>query len=167
MGNPGLLATLVDRMRLAVFLFSDTRLTYANPAATALANRLRADYRIELGVLIADHLRAASDRELNAGTVTLVAETRGEPFHLHLIPLNERDVAVTVRDTGTDLDVFRKRYHLSGREAQVASLVLSGYRNRDIADALAISEGTAKKHLTRVFDKVGVDSRAQLAARLP
>jgi DNA-binding NarL/FixJ family response regulator len=45
-------------------------------------------------------------------------------------------------------------------------LVLRGYGNRDIATALDIAPTTAKKHLSRIFNKVGVDSRAQLISRL-
>jgi DNA-binding NarL/FixJ family response regulator len=52
---------------------------------------------------------------------------------------------------------------LSERERQVAWCVAAGSSNRDIAHALAISEKTVEKHLTRVFAKIGVRSRAQLA----
>jgi len=40
------------------------------------------------------------------------------------------------------------------------------YRNRDIAMTLGTSPATIKKHLTHVFDKVGVDTRTQLVARI-
>ena len=73
--------------------------------------------------------------------------------------------AVTIRELGTDLNAFRRRYGLSAREAQVAELVLQGFRNRDIAAALGITS-TAKKHLSRIFEKVGVESGVQLANRL-
>jgi DNA-binding NarL/FixJ family response regulator len=45
-------------------------------------------------------------------------------------------------------------------------LVLLGYRNRDIAGTLGTSPTTIKKHLTHIFDKVGVDNRTQLMARI-
>jgi DNA-binding NarL/FixJ family response regulator len=41
-----------------------------------------------------------------------------------------------------------------------------GYRNRDIATTLGSAATTIKKHLTHVFDKVGVDTRSQLIARM-
>jgi len=50
---------------------------------------------------------------------------------------------------------------LSAREAEVASLVLHAIATATYADALSISEATTKKHLTHVFDKVCVESRAQ------
>jgi len=100
--------------------------------------------------------------------VTLLTATHGEPFYVHLIPVARRrhTVAVTVRWLGTEIEAFRVRHGLSRREAQVAELVLHGYRNADIAGTLGISAGTTKKHLTRIFDKVGIDSRSQLIARL-
>jgi DNA-binding NarL/FixJ family response regulator len=64
------------------------------------------------------------------------------------------------------MGAFRTRYRLSKREAEVVELLLLGYRNRDIATALGTSPATIKKHLTHVFDKVGVDTRTQLVARI-
>jgi DNA-binding CsgD family transcriptional regulator len=52
---------------------------------------------------------------------------------------------------------------LTVREAEVARLVAGGAPNADIAEALTISESTVKSHLTRVYAKLGVRSRTQLA----
>jgi DNA-binding NarL/FixJ family response regulator len=54
---------------------------------------------------------------------------------------------------------------LTARERQVAGLVAAGLTNRQIGDALVIAEKTAANHVQRVLDKLGVHSRAQLAAR--
>ena len=53
--------------------------------------------------------------------------------------------------------------HLTRRERDVARLVATGQRNRAIAGALGISEGTVKMHLHNVFAKLGLESRTQLA----
>jgi DNA-binding NarL/FixJ family response regulator len=53
---------------------------------------------------------------------------------------------------------------LSEREAEVAELAAQDLRNRDIALALGLSESTVKMHLRNVFTKLGVGSRAELAA---
>ena len=50
---------------------------------------------------------------------------------------------------------------LSPRERQVLSLLTDGLSNAEIADRLGISEKTARNHITRVFDKLGVWTRAQ------
>ncbi len=39
-------------------------------------------------------------------------------------------------------------------------LVAAGNRNREIADSLVISEKTVARHLTNIFAKLGVSSRA-------
>ena len=52
---------------------------------------------------------------------------------------------------------------LTEREHEVLAQVARGLSNNDIADALCISEGTVRKHLTSVFDKLDVSSRTQAA----
>jgi ATP/maltotriose-dependent transcriptional regulator MalT len=52
---------------------------------------------------------------------------------------------------------------LSAREREVAMLVATGKRNRDVAAALFLSEKTVESHLARIYDKLGVHSRAALA----
>jgi ATP/maltotriose-dependent transcriptional regulator MalT len=52
---------------------------------------------------------------------------------------------------------------LSPRENEVAALVASGKRNRDVAAALFLSEKTVESHLARIYEKLGVHSRAALA----
>ncbi|MFH8252973.1 LuxR C-terminal-related transcriptional regulator [Microbacterium sp. B2969] len=53
---------------------------------------------------------------------------------------------------------------LSPREQEVLSLLATGLRNRDIADRLAISENTAKFHVSNLLRKSGSRSRAALIA---
>jgi DNA-binding CsgD family transcriptional regulator len=55
---------------------------------------------------------------------------------------------------------------LTPREADVAALVGRGATNGEIARTLHVTEATVKTHLTRIFAKVGVRSRTQLALSL-
>lgn len=157
----------MDALSVAVFVFRRQQLIYTNEAATQLRERLRAKYRLELTVLLSDHIRNL-DRLESASTMSLLTGQRGEPFYLHVIPLDHAggDIAVSVRELGTSMGAFKTRYRLSKREADVVELVLLGYRNRDIATTLGTSPTTIKKHLTHIFDKVGVDTRTQLIARI-
>ncbi len=159
---------IVDSLAMAILVFRNHQLIYSNRAAERLRERMRTNYRSELTVLLRDHLGSLPDKRDGSSTVTLLTGGRGEPFHVHVIPIDARgiDVAISVRELGTALGPFRDRYGLSRREAEVAELVLLGYRNRDIALTLRIAPATIKKHLTHVFDKVGVDTRTQLVARL-
>lgn len=52
---------------------------------------------------------------------------------------------------------------LTARERDIVSLVTQGYRNKEIAEKLSISEQTVKNHLHNVFDKLGVSDRLELA----
>ena len=54
---------------------------------------------------------------------------------------------------------------LSDREVEVVRLVQEGLKNRDIAERLRITEGTVKVYLHRIFDKVGVKTRTELAIK--
>jgi DNA-binding CsgD family transcriptional regulator len=53
---------------------------------------------------------------------------------------------------------------LSARELEVLRQVAAGKSNREIADALVISEHTVRRHLQNLFAKVGVSSRAAATA---
>ncbi len=52
---------------------------------------------------------------------------------------------------------------LSRREREIVNLVTQGYRNRELAEKLTISEQTVKNHLHNIFDKLGVSDRLELA----
>ena len=51
---------------------------------------------------------------------------------------------------------------LSGREQEIVRLVRKGYSNQEIAGQLLISEATVKKHLSNIFEKLGISRRTQL-----
>ena len=53
-------------------------------------------------------------------------------------------------------------YGLSPREEEVVGLVVRGFSNRQISNALTISEHTVRRHLANIFEKVGVRSRKNL-----
>jgi DNA-binding NarL/FixJ family response regulator len=56
-----------------------------------------------------------------------------------------------------------RRCHLSRREGQLLSLVVQGLRNKEIAHYLNITEGTVKVYFSRLFQKLGVSDRYELA----
>ncbi len=63
---------------------------------------------------------------------------------------------------GTDRVAARR--DLSAREREVAGLVARGYSNRQIAEELVLSVRTVTTHVSHIFAKLGVSSRAAIAA---
>jgi DNA-binding NarL/FixJ family response regulator len=63
----------------------------------------------------------------------------------------------------TDSFLCARRVALTQREGQLVSLLSQGLKNKEIASTLLISEGTVKVYLSRLFQKVGVKDRFELA----
>jgi DNA-binding NarL/FixJ family response regulator len=66
------------------------------------------------------------------------------------------------RLTGREPEVAGPR--LTGRELEVAGLVATGLTNHAIARRLSIAPRTAEAHVENIRRKLGVRSRAQIAA---
>jgi DNA-binding NarL/FixJ family response regulator len=76
--------------------------------------------------------------------------------------LDRLTAAAPARGGGADNDALDKR--LSSRERDVFRHAAAGLGNRELAQRLAISEATVKVHLTRIFQKLGLRGRGELAA---
>ena len=55
---------------------------------------------------------------------------------------------------------------LTCTERRIAALVTQGQTNREVAAAMFVTENTVQTHLRHIFQKLGVRSRTELAARL-
>ena len=53
---------------------------------------------------------------------------------------------------------------MSGREREVAALTADGLTNGEIGERLGISAGTVGRHLANIYKRLGIHSRAALAA---
>jgi DNA-binding NarL/FixJ family response regulator len=106
---------------------------------------------------------AASGREMRPVTVTrgarqLVATLQGRTVDDDwLLVLREVNDAATVEAT-------MHAFGLTLRESEVLYWVAKGKTNRDIGDILGSSPATVKKHLERVYEKLGVETRTAAAA---
>ena len=63
----------------------------------------------------------------------------------------------------TDSIMTARSYSLTRREGQLVALLAQGLKNKEIATALNISEGTVKVYMSRLFQKLGVKDRFELA----
>src|SRR5687767_15852359 len=88
----------------------------------------------------------------------------GGPRRLYRVDTRER--------LSTEGDVRRpvarrapRRVHdpLTRREREVVDLLARGTTNREIAEALVISERTVENHVSNVLGKLGLETRAQVA----
>jgi DNA-binding NarL/FixJ family response regulator len=94
-------------------------------------------------------LKNASPEQVAAAVRTAA---RGQA---HIDPQIAMTVAMFARGTSQP--------KLSERELEVVTLVAQGLSNQEIADALFISERTARTHVSHVISKLGLNSRIQVA----
>lgn len=73
-------------------------------------------------------------------------------------PLLQRALDLSL--AGDEADPLSK---LAPRELQIAAQVGRGLRNREIADALSMAEGTVKVYLHTIYQKLGIKNRTELA----
>jgi DNA-binding NarL/FixJ family response regulator len=66
-------------------------------------------------------------------------------------------------NTGARLGLREQGGALSTREREIVVLVAQGFKNKEMAERMFISEQTVKNHLHNIFDKLGVSDRLELA----
>jgi DNA-binding NarL/FixJ family response regulator len=97
---------------------------------------------------------------------SLAAGARG--FLLKSIPPSQlisaiRDVHAGKKcvppDVASRLAEFLSEDMLTARELEILRLIAAGNRNRDVADALSISEDTVKVHVKHIMDKLAANDR--------
>lgn len=68
-----------------------------------------------------------------------------------------------IKNVILQINQVEKKIHLTKKEKEILNLICDGYRNKEIAQKLDISEYTVKSHCNRIFKKFGVSDRLQLA----
>src|SRR6201986_792435 len=58
------------------------------------------------------------------------------------------------------------KFNLTARQIKVVEQILRGQKDKQIADALHLSEATVRRHVSRVFARLGVNDRVQLILTL-
>jgi DNA-binding CsgD family transcriptional regulator len=106
------------------------------------------------GRLLAERIAGAQFVELDSNNHILQAdEPAWRRFQDAVLEFTGRKSA-----SGADAAAFQ---HLSRRERETLTLLIDGLSNADIAERIGISEKTVRNHLSHLFDKLGVWSRAQ------
>ncbi len=118
-----------------------------------------------------DAIKVSRLEELFPGEVYFYKKIEGSgskwTFKFDVCDSPEPLVAVFITEEAisnkVDLLKVRRHFKLTRRETDVLRRVLSGFKNTDIADDLAISEQTVKDHLSNIYMKLGVENRFALA----
>jgi two-component system nitrate/nitrite response regulator NarL len=107
----------------------------------------------------ATELLIKSIRKVHAGEIWLDSHTTAAVIRQFVAndepPMPSAPPAASVRE--------RERSPLSQREREIVALVAQGFKNKEMAEKMFISEQTVKNHLHNIFDKLGVSDRLELA----
>jgi DNA-binding CsgD family transcriptional regulator len=95
----------------------------------------------------------------------MLETARTEFERLGAAPWEEQATSALARSGKVLRKEAARRDELTPAELEVASLVAEGKMNKEIAAALWISEKTVEAHLSRIFRKLGIRNRAELAGR--
>jgi CheY-like chemotaxis protein/DNA-binding CsgD family transcriptional regulator len=125
----------------------------------------------EVAAWLLDSVRLVEQRAANATEPPKLSIERGPKrltFRLHQ-QIGDSDaggdwliVMREVSDTAV-IEAMSLAFKLTAREAEVLYWVVKGKTNKDIGDILGSSPMTVKKHLERVFVKLGVETRTAAA----
>jgi DNA-binding NarL/FixJ family response regulator len=105
----------------------------------------------------ATELLIKSIRKVHAGEIWLDSHTTAAVIRQFVA--NDEAPSAPVSPTTRE----RERSPLSQREREIVALVAQGFKNKEMAEKMFISEQTVKNHLHNIFDKLGVSDRLELA----
>ena len=105
-----------------------------------------------------------------SGALAVICDSAGDrPVRLLWVIAESGKVWLDFGDTGlteSGLSAAAAVFGLSPAQQQVAGLVAEGLSLADISDRMGITANTARTHLNRIFDKVGVRTQAALVRML-
>src|SRR5664279_5297622 len=106
----------------------------------------------------ATDLLIKSIRKVHAGEIWLDSHTTAAVIR-QFVANDEAPIPQPMPQAPRD----RERSPLSQREREIVALVAQGFKNKEMAEKMFISEQTVKNHLHNIFDKLGVSDRLELA----
>jgi DNA-binding CsgD family transcriptional regulator/PAS domain-containing protein len=185
------LSQVIDLLTVGVVLTDEAgRIVYANRAAHALLEERSGVVKVNDRLSARDGRAAAALRDAiaaagrggaadipRAGIAVPIPRRGADDLAAWVLPLdaglrNEfaapfgSRVAVFLRALDDDKpfpgELFVRRYGITPAECRVLALLTQGMALREAADALGVSETTAKTHLQHLFEKTGTRRQADL-----
>jgi DNA-binding response OmpR family regulator/DNA-binding CsgD family transcriptional regulator len=146
---------------------TDGKLMWQTPLARELLMAYYGTSAPEAPQPVTDWLRRHLDdaqRQIEPPRLTAELGARRLTFRLHQ-QTGDDDWLIVMREVSDSavIEAMSLSFKLTAREAEVLYWVVKGKINRDIADILGASPATVKKHLERVFAKLGVETRTAAA----
>jgi len=168
-----------------VMVDQDLQIVYANPRADemlktgeplrSIHGRLDLPGQLAVGQFARTiNAAAAAEDVLGSGSGIPARLSDGRAVVIHVFPLHRRAsvprsravAAVFVAEPNAPLNLpleaFRMLYDLRPAELRVFELLAAGMGGRAVAETLHVSPSTAKTHTLRLFDKLGVHTRAEI-----
>ena len=103
-----------------------------------------------------------SIRKVHAGEIWLDSHTTAAVIR-QFVANDEAPAPPVQSSSSAGMPRERERSPLSQREREIVALVAQGFKNKEMAEKMFISEQTVKNHLHNIFDKLGVSDRLELA----
>ncbi|WP_444861226.1 response regulator transcription factor [Arthrobacter globiformis] len=118
-------------------------------------------------------MRRAGKRRLASSVLRVARDLYDSLGAATYVDRCDRELKATGLDVGNLPDpsgavlaaVTRPQVQLTAKEQAVAELVAAGATNKEAARALFLAEKTVQYHLIRIYGKLGIRSRSELAAR--
>jgi DNA-binding CsgD family transcriptional regulator/CheY-like chemotaxis protein len=169
-------ARLARQTRNALYAFgyariavraSDGRLMWQTPLARELLETYYGTSAPETPAAILAWLRrhlAEAERQIEPPRLTAELGARRLSIRLHR-QTGDDDWLIVMREVSDAaiIESMSLAFKLTAKEAEVLYWVVKGKINRDIADIVGSSPATVKKHLERIFAKLGVETRTSAA----
>ncbi|RYF18388.1 MAG: response regulator transcription factor [Comamonadaceae bacterium] len=146
---------------------SDGRLMWQTPLARELLKTYYGTSAPETPAAILQWLRRHlndAERQIEPPRLSAEIGARRLTIRLHQ-QTGDDDWLIVMREVSdaSIIEAMSLAFKLTAREAEVLYWVVKGKINRDIADILGASPATVKKHLERIFAKLGVETRTAAA----
>ena len=146
---------------------SDGRLMWQTSLARELLQRYYGTAAPQTPEAVLTWLRrhlAMAEQQLEPPRLAIEQGAKRLTFRLHQ-QTGDDDWLIIMREESdeTVIQAMSLSFKLTAREAEVLYWVVKGKINRDIGDILGTSPMTVKKHLERVFAKLGVETRTAAA----
>lgn len=143
-------------------------LLWCTPLAEEAINRIAPGWRRDQPEL-PDELRHSVGRLLaktERGSSLRIEQGEGALELVLIAHYRENEVLIRLNELNPQFDArqLQSRLGLTEREAEVLLWISYGKSNADISEVLLISPRTVQKHLERIYEKLGVETRAAAAA---